>query len=233
MGRRYRHLCPYGSPGRLHASCRRGASPVSPPSSQRHYASGHRRKAYHPNEGYFDIRDELPRTPIVRNSRSCIGIVLMKYRSGRMSSRKRSQNSRGTRTGRVGCFSCLSLLPVATWAARIAYQLTIRSGSASRSVHRRAWGSNPPSGSRIETKRMGTAGSPVEVPHGRLRTDFDHTLSAPIPLSDLGGLPNGSGLFGHHTKVGQPLALYARSSYLMVSDGGLVAEPARRGRHPA
>ena len=30
------------------------------------------------------------------------------------------------------------------------------------SVHSRAWGSNPPSGSRISTQRMGTAGKPVE-----------------------------------------------------------------------
>ena len=45
---------------------------------------------------------------------------------------------------------------------RITNQRTTCSGSASRSVHRRAWGSNPPSGSRIKTQRMGTAGKPVE-----------------------------------------------------------------------
>src|SRR5215210_6472601 len=36
----------------------------------------------------------------------------------------------------------------------------IRSGAASRSVHRRAWVSKWPSGSRIRTQRSGTAGSP-------------------------------------------------------------------------
>jgi hypothetical protein len=45
---------------------------------------------------------------------------------------------------------------------RITYQRTICSGSASRSVHRRGWGLNRPSGSRIRTQRMGTAGKPVE-----------------------------------------------------------------------
>src|SRR5215218_6119033 len=53
------------------------------------------------------------------------------------------------------------------------------------------------------------------VPHGRLGRDFDHTLPAPIPVSDLDGLPNGVRLFAHHRKVGQPLALYARSPSLM------------------
>src|SRR5829696_7464931 len=53
------------------------------------------------------------------------------------------------------------------------------------------------------------------VPHGRLGRDFDHTLPAPIPVSDLGWLPNGSRVFGHHRKVWQARALYARSPYLM------------------
>src|ERR687897_35797 len=38
----------------------------------------------------------------------------------------------------------------------------IRAGSAQRSVHSRAWLSKSPSGARINTQRMGTAGSPVE-----------------------------------------------------------------------
>jgi hypothetical protein len=38
----------------------------------------------------------------------------------------------------------------------------IRAGSAERSVHSKAWLSKSPSGSRIKTQRMGTAGSPVE-----------------------------------------------------------------------
>src|SRR5215208_4807262 len=33
MGRRYRHLCPCGSPGYLHSSFRRGAGLVSPATS--------------------------------------------------------------------------------------------------------------------------------------------------------------------------------------------------------
>ena len=53
------------------------------------------------------------------------------------------------------------------------------------------------------------------VPHGRLGRDFDHTLPAPVPAGDLGRFPNSVRVFGHHRKVGQPRALYARSPYLM------------------
>src|SRR5919112_1032395 len=52
------------------------------------------------------------------------------------------------------------------------------------------------------------------VPHGLLGSDLDHALSAPIPISDRGWLPNGVWVFGHHRKVGQALALYARPPYL-------------------
>ena len=41
------------------------------------------------------------------------------------------------------------------------FQEIIRSGSASRLVHRRAWVLNFASGSRISTHRKGTAGKPV------------------------------------------------------------------------
>src|SRR5829696_831804 len=53
------------------------------------------------------------------------------------------------------------------------------------------------------------------VPHGRSRSDLDHALFAPVPLSDLGWLPNGGRVLGYLRKVVQPLALYARPSYLM------------------
>src|SRR5215208_399093 len=52
------------------------------------------------------------------------------------------------------------------------------------------------------------------VPHGRLGSDLDHALPAPIPVGDRDGLPNGGRIFGHHRKVGQPLALEARPPYL-------------------
>src|SRR5918994_1853523 len=45
---------------------------------------------------------------------------------------------------------------------RITNQQTIFCGSASRSVHRRAWVLNSPSGSRIRTQRTGTPNKPVE-----------------------------------------------------------------------
>src|SRR5215210_3544263 len=53
------------------------------------------------------------------------------------------------------------------------------------------------------------------VPHGRLGSDLDHALFAPVPISDRGWLPNGSWVFGYLGKVGQPLAFYARPPYLM------------------
>jgi hypothetical protein len=60
------------------------------------------------------------------------------------------------------------------------------------------------------------------VPYGRLGSDFDHALGAPVPVGDLGRLPDGPRIFGHHRKVGQPLALYARPPHL--------ARPSWRGR---
>src|SRR5215208_4443177 len=56
---------------------------------------------------------------------------------------------------------------------------------------------------------------PSGVPNGRLGSDLDHALSAPVPVSDLGWLPNGGRVLGHLGKVGQPLTLYARPPYLM------------------
>src|SRR5215204_4066839 len=99
---------------------------------------------------------------------------------------------------------------------RITYQLTIRSGSASRSVHRRAWGSNPPSGARIKTQRTGTAGKPVEY-----HTAVSEAISTVRSL-----LPYQSAiLIGSQTVLGSsatterlgsrsPLSLEARSSFL-------------------
>src|SRR5215213_1850659 len=52
------------------------------------------------------------------------------------------------------------------------------------------------------------------VPHGRLRGDLDRSLAFAAPVGERGGLPNGVGVFGQRRKVGQALALYARSSYL-------------------
>jgi hypothetical protein len=49
---------------------------------------------------------------------------------------------------------------------------------------------------------------------GRLRSDLDHALFAPVPVSDLGWLPDGSWVFGYLGKVGQPLAFEVRPSYL-------------------
>jgi hypothetical protein len=52
------------------------------------------------------------------------------------------------------------------------------------------------------------------VPHGRRRSDLDRALPAPIPVSDLGWLPNGGRVFGYLRKVGQALALETWSSSL-------------------
>jgi hypothetical protein len=52
------------------------------------------------------------------------------------------------------------------------------------------------------------------VPNRRLRSDFDRPLPAPIPVSDLGGLPNGARSLRHHRKVRHSLALEAGPPYL-------------------
>jgi hypothetical protein len=46
-------------------------------------------------------------------------------------------------------------------------------------IHRRAWGSNPPSGSRISTQRTGTAGKPVEY-HTAVAEAIS-TVRSPLP----------------------------------------------------
>src|SRR5215208_3592643 len=60
----------------------------------------------------------------------------------------------------------------------------------------------------------GHGGQTRRVPHGRRRSDLDLTLPAPIPVGDLGRLPNGGRVLGHHRKVGLPLALEARPAPL-------------------
>ena len=52
------------------------------------------------------------------------------------------------------------------------------------------------------------------VPHGCPGSDLDHTLAFTVPVGDRGWLPNGVRVLGDLGKVGQALALYARSSYL-------------------
>ena len=62
------------------------------------------------------------------------------------------------------------------------------------------------------------------VPNGRLGSDLDRALSGPVPVGDLGHLPNGVWVFGHLGKVGQTLALETGPSPLsrMVHGRGLV-----------
>src|SRR3712207_1824977 len=52
------------------------------------------------------------------------------------------------------------------------------------------------------------------VPNGRRRSDLDHALFAPIPVSDCNGLPNCVRSLGYHRKVGQAITLEARSPSL-------------------
>src|SRR5215210_3880569 len=77
------------------------------------------------------------------------------------------------------------------------------------------------------------------VPYGRSRSYLDHALAAPVPVSDLDGLPNGCTVFGHLRKVGQPLTLYARPPYLPTTtwssrlvEGGIQPEAGDEGHWP-
>ena len=77
------------------------------------------------------------------------------------------------------------------------------------------------------------------VPHGCFRSDLDHALPAPIPISDLGWLPNGVWVFSHHRKVGQALTLEARSPSLSGAarksrfvKGGIQAQAGDEGHRP-
>src|SRR5688572_9149506 len=56
-------------------------------------------------------------------------------------------------------------------------------GSASRSVHSRAWVLNSPSGSRIKTQRTGTANKPVEY-HTAV-WEATSTMRSPLPYQQL------------------------------------------------
>src|SRR5918993_1842106 len=61
----------------------------------------------------------------------------------------------------------------------------------------------------------GHGGQTRRVPRGSRRSDLHRTVPATIPVGDLGGLPDGARIFGRLGEVGQTLALYARSAYLM------------------
>ena len=73
---------------------------------------------------------------------------------------------------------------------------------------------NPPSGSRIRTQRTGTANNPVEY-HTAV-SEAISTVRSPLPyqLAISAASQTVVGVFGHHGKVGQPLALEARPPYL-------------------
>src|SRR5215211_5025925 len=62
---------------------------------------------------------------------------------------------------------------------RITNQERIFLGSVSRSVHRRAWVLNPPSGSRTRTQRTGTANKPVKY-HTAVWEESS-TIRSPLP----------------------------------------------------
>src|SRR5918992_2345616 len=75
-------------------------------------------------------------------------------------------------------------------------------------------GFEPSFGIMDQDPAYGHGGQARGVLHGRLRSDLDRALPAPVPVSDLGGVPNGFRIFGHNSKVGQALALYAQPPYL-------------------
>src|SRR5918995_6588755 len=62
---------------------------------------------------------------------------------------------------------------------RITNQQTIFCGSALRSVQKRAWVLNSPSGSRSNTQRKGTAGKPVE--YQTAVAEAISTMRSPLP----------------------------------------------------
>src|SRR5215216_5918021 len=68
---------------------------------------------------------------------------------------------------------------VASSCQRITNQQRIFCGSASRSVHRRAWVLKSPSGSRTKTQRTGTANKPVEY-HTAVAETIS-TARSPLP----------------------------------------------------
>ena len=151
--------------------------------------------------------------------------------------REQSQQSRGGSSDRQLRPLCLCVSNPrclrASWkftssCQRITNQRTIRSGSASRSVQRRAWALNSPSRSRTRAPDHGRQAR--GLPNGRLRSYFYRALLAPVAVRYLGSLPNGERVFDHRRKVWQPIALYTRSPYLAWAPRrGL----SRKGRHPA
>jgi hypothetical protein len=95
---------------------------------------------------------------------------------------------------------------------RITNQRTICSGSASRSVQRRAWALNSPSGSR--TSAQAQQASPWSTKRPSEKRSRPCAARSRTSSLSRGRLPNGDRVFDDRRKVGQPLTLYARSPYL-------------------
>src|SRR5215204_165514 len=70
MGRRYRHLCPYGSPGYLHSSFRRWTGLVSPATSADSATLAR------VDEFLNGFSSQLRRTPCLRSSVCPITLIL-------------------------------------------------------------------------------------------------------------------------------------------------------------
>src|SRR5215216_6651832 len=118
---------------------------------------------------------------------------------------------------------------------RITNQERIFLGSVSRSVHRE---DRYTASLGLELSAWVTDQHPAHghgeqargVPNGRCRSDLNYALPAPVPVSDLGRLPNGSRILGYLRKVGQALALYACSPSLARAPWQSLS---RRGQHPS
>src|SRR5215211_6021530 len=112
---------------------------------------------------------------------------------------------------------------------RITNQRTIFCGSALRSVHRRAWVANPPSGSRTKTQRTGTANKPVEY-HTAVWEAIS-SVRSPLPYQLVI-------MVGFHTVFGASATTERLGSRSPLGEASLSAhddaqEQARRERHPA
>src|SRR5215207_10794839 len=80
-------------------------------------------------------------------------------------------------------------------------------------------GCEPSFGIADQHPAHGHGGQTRGVPHGRLRSDLDHALPTPIPVGDLGRLPNGSRSSATTERLGK------RSPFMR----GLPIWPWRRG----
>jgi len=114
-----------------------------------------------------------------------------------------------------GCALRGTSLRPASATRRRTNQARMCSGSASRSVHSRAWVRKVPCGSRMSTGADRHRREARRGPHGRLREHLDGAIACAVPVGDRAGGPHRLRVLEVVRQVGEARAYQPRAALLM------------------